>query len=95
MFMKEPQNIGIAAAAALLLVLMVLLFITISPWMLYGVTAVLWAIAGIVRAIRGAADDGPHADPHEPVHRSHDDPSSDDTDHGDTATDEAGTNQDS
>jgi hypothetical protein len=48
---KNFLNAAIAAVAALMLVFMVLLFISINPWLLYGVTAVLWAIAEIVKAI--------------------------------------------
>jgi hypothetical protein len=42
--------------AALLLTLMVLMFVERNPWMLIGVAAILWAIAAIVRAIKGTPD---------------------------------------
>ncbi|MFC0435030.1 hypothetical protein [Kutzneria buriramensis] len=53
---KDSRNVVISAVAALLLVVIVFVFITISPWILVGVPAVLWAVAGIVRAINGSAD---------------------------------------
>jgi hypothetical protein len=52
---KNSLNVAIVAVTALLLVFMVLLFISINPWLLYGVTAVLWAITAIVKAINGSS----------------------------------------
>jgi hypothetical protein len=43
----------IVALAALLLTLLVLIYVERNPWMLMGLAAILWAIAAIVRAIRG------------------------------------------
>jgi hypothetical protein len=56
--MRSSLNRIIAAAAALLIVIVVLVFSTINPALLYGVPALLWAVAGIVRAINGAGHDG-------------------------------------
>jgi hypothetical protein len=52
--MHSSLNRIIAAATALLIVTVVLTFVTINPAILYGVSALLWAVAGIVRAINGA-----------------------------------------
>lgn len=52
---QDPRTVAASADAAVLLVVIVLVFITISPWMVLGVPAVLWAIAGIVKAINGSA----------------------------------------
>ncbi|QXV63575.1 hypothetical protein CVV72_41180 (plasmid) [Amycolatopsis sp. TNS106] len=49
----------IAAIAALLLVFMVMCFVSLSPWLLFGVPPILWAVKGIVAAINGAPDDEP------------------------------------
>jgi hypothetical protein len=43
----------VGALAALLLTLMVLTFVERNPWMLFGVAAILLAIAAVVRAIKG------------------------------------------
>jgi predicted MFS family arabinose efflux permease len=51
---REPWITVVVALAALLLTLMVLMFVERNPWMLIGVAAILWAIAAIVRAVRGA-----------------------------------------
>jgi hypothetical protein len=50
---RNSLNVVIIAVAALLLVFMVLLFISINPWQLYGISAVLLAISEIVKAING------------------------------------------
>jgi hypothetical protein len=54
---RDSWNVAIAAIAAVVLVFMVLLFVTVSPWLLYGVSALLWAIAATVRAIHGNPGD--------------------------------------
>jgi hypothetical protein len=64
---KDPRNVVTSAGAALLLVVIVFVFITISPWMLVGVPAVLWAIAGVVRAINGSAARGHDSANEEPA----------------------------
>jgi hypothetical protein len=55
---RNSLNVVVAAASALLLVFMVLMFISVNPWLLYGVAAVLWAIAEIVKAIHGVSGRG-------------------------------------
>lgn len=56
---QDSRTVTTSAVVAFLLVVIVLVFITISPWMLLGVPAVLWAIAGIVRAVNGSVTAGP------------------------------------
>jgi hypothetical protein len=68
---RDYQNTAIVALAALLLTLMVLMFVARNPGMLVGVTAVLWAIAAIARAINGTPDPD-HAARHR-GHRNKDD----------------------
>lgn len=55
--MRNSLNRIIAAAAALLLVLVALVFISIHPALTYSVPALLWAVAGIVRAINSTSQD--------------------------------------
>lgn len=56
--MHNSLNLVIAATAALLILVAALVFISINPALLYGAPALLWAVAGIVRAINGSGKDG-------------------------------------
>lgn len=58
----NSSNILIVAIAALALVITVLVFISINPWLLFGVPPVLWAIASIIRAIHGSTGDDQRPD---------------------------------
>jgi hypothetical protein len=56
--MRKDVNTRVAVAAtAVLIVIAVLVFAAINPSLLYGLPALLWAIAEIIKAINGTARD--------------------------------------
>ena len=67
------------AGTAVALVLIIMLFISLNPWMLVGISAVLFAVASIVRAVNGA--NGPDRPDDHDDRRQAGDPPDDPEDH--------------
>lgn len=69
---RDYRNTGIVALSALSLTFLVLMFVAYNPWMLFGLAAVLWAIASIVRAINTTSSPGRAGQRHLPQRRQPD-----------------------